>query len=74
MSRKVLVAVVMASTVILALTVLIVVRKGPAPAQPASNIGSIRDLTPVALPATAPETQPPKSDAAGDVAREPTPE
>jgi hypothetical protein len=67
MRRTVLASILIASVVVILLAVVvIVVRPEPAPPRPLPNIGSIRDLRPVTLPATAPETQPPRTDRSAD--------
>jgi hypothetical protein len=69
MSRKLLASILIASSVVILLAValvVVVVRPEPAPPKPVPTIGSIRDLKPVTLPATSPESQPPKSDASKD--------
>ena len=63
MSRRVLTSIVIAGVVVILLAVVvIVVRPEPTPPRALPNIGSIRDLKPVPLPASAPETQPPRTD------------
>lgn len=61
MSRTVLASILIAGVVVVLLAVAFVVVR-PAPPRPLPNIGSIRDLKPVTLPATAPEMQPPRTD------------
>lgn len=72
MSRKLLVSILIASAVVILLAVVIVViRPEPARPRPVPKIGSIRDLKPVALPATAPDMRPPKTEASVDAASDP---
>ena len=61
MTRKIWAAILIVSVVAVAVTVVVIVRRDPPPVTAVPNVGSIRDLKPVTLPPTAPETQPPKA-------------